>query len=177
MDASLPTGLGRASPTQEATRTSCKVVVQNGIIRRGGKSPRNRGANCPPCTTNMSFPKGHLMFSLAEECESIRSSTTMNLGEYLCTWINTSCPAMSKNSSPGRGPRLPWGYSGLWILRASFVCLSTPLRGCRPLLPAMGMRSGMFPLFVFATVCNRNSSESWQRQTAQTPVGLSRIAR
>lgn len=81
------------------------------------------------------------------------------------------------------GPGLPWGYSGLRIPGASCVsehgleCLLlckflSP--GCGPLFPAVGKGHRSFHLFIFAVVCNKDRSESWQKQAAKTPLRSSR---
>lgn len=41
----------------------------------------------------------------------------------------------------------------------------------------MGKGSRMFHLLIFVAICNRDSSECWQRQAAQTPAGFSRRLR
>lgn len=72
-----PTGPGTAALTQKVRSISCEAVVENGIIRKD-KPPRKTKADCPPRTTNRSFPQGHLTFSSAEGCKPVHISMTMN---------------------------------------------------------------------------------------------------
>ena len=111
-----PQDLGALFLTQELRSTSCEAVAWHGTTRREDEPLKNRSADCPPCIMKVGFTKGHLKFSLAEECKLTYISMIMTVGEYPCTWIDSNCFFTSKNSTLRQGPGLPWGYSHLWVL-------------------------------------------------------------